>query len=54
MAALDYRPKKKLLTLTIEPEAVDLFSEVALARFNSLAASLGAEPIIKYGKKKSG
>ncbi|ALI54888.1 Ppx/GppA family phosphatase [Celeribacter marinus] len=46
MATLDYRPQKKLLTLTLEAEAEDLFSEVALARFNSLAASLGADPIV--------
>lgn len=42
MAELDWRPKKKELTLTIKPEAADLFGEVAEARFQSLAQALGA------------
>lgn len=39
-------PKKKLLELTLSPEAAPLFGEVAEARFQSLAAALGATPLV--------
>jgi exopolyphosphatase/guanosine-5'-triphosphate,3'-diphosphate pyrophosphatase len=41
-ASLDWRPKKRALTLTIKAEAADLFGEVAQARFESLAQALQA------------
>lgn len=45
---LKYRPKRKELILTLTSDAGrDLFSEVALARFNSLASAMGVEPIVK-------
>lgn len=43
LAKLTYFPKKKHLILTLQPEAEDLFGEVTLARFQSLANSLGAK-----------
>jgi exopolyphosphatase / guanosine-5'-triphosphate,3'-diphosphate pyrophosphatase len=43
MGKLRWYPKKKRLELTLTPEAVPLFGEVAEARFLSLAAALGAE-----------
>ncbi|MCA0042978.1 Ppx/GppA family phosphatase [Celeribacter litoreus] len=53
VAKLDYFPKKKLLRLMLEPDAEDLFGEVTEARFNSLAASLGAETEVKLRRKRS-
>ncbi|AVW90414.1 Ppx/GppA family phosphatase [Celeribacter baekdonensis] len=50
LAKLDYFPKKKVLILTLRPEAEDLFGEVAQARFQSLANSLGAQAEIKHAK----
>lgn len=50
MAKLDYFPKKKELILTLRPDAEDLFGEVAQARFQSLASSLGAQAEIKHAK----
>ena len=47
VAALAYFPKKHKLILTLTPDAVDLFGEVAEARFQSLAQSLGAESDVK-------
>lgn len=43
MGRLDWRPKSKTLALEIAPRANGLFGEVARARFDSLAATLGAE-----------
>ncbi len=43
MGKLRWYPKKKRLELTLTPEAVPLYGEVAEARFLSLAAALGAE-----------
>ncbi len=43
MAQLSFFPKKKLLRLTLLPDARDLFGEVTEARFKSLASSLGAD-----------
>ena len=42
MGELDWRPKKRLLRLTLHPETRDLFGEVARARLKSLATSLEA------------
>lgn len=47
VAQLTYHPVKKELVLRLHPDAVDLFGEVAEARFNSLAASLGAQTRVK-------
>ncbi|MEQ9693810.1 Ppx/GppA family phosphatase [Shimia sp. SDUM112013] len=44
---LDWRPKKRELTLTIPPSAQALFGEVAEARLQSLAGSLQAEVRVK-------
>lgn len=43
MGKLDWRPKSKKLTLRLAPRTQELFGEVARARFDSLAAALGAE-----------
>ena len=43
-------PKKKLLELWLTPDMLPLFGEVAEARLNSLAASLGAEISVKTVK----
>ena len=44
--------KKKILQLRLTPDMVPLFGEVAEARFNSLASSLGAEVEIKTVKAR--
>ncbi|MFD0857693.1 Ppx/GppA family phosphatase [Roseovarius aquimarinus] len=44
--ALRLYPKKKLLELSLAPEALPLFGEVAKARFESLASSLGCSTIV--------
>jgi len=46
---MDWMPKKKLLRLRIDREALPVFGEVAEARFMSLAASLDAETEIRRG-----
>nr|WP_309501878.1 Ppx/GppA family phosphatase [uncultured Roseovarius sp.] len=43
LGALRWYPKKKLLELRLTDDAAGLFGEVAEARFQSLASSLGAE-----------
>lgn len=48
---LRWFPQKKLLQLRITPDMMPLFGEVAEARFNSLAESLGAQVEIKTTKK---
>ncbi|MGL4281688.1 MAG: exopolyphosphatase, partial [Albidovulum sp.] len=48
--SLDWRPKKKILQLTLKPGAEALFGEVAQARFASLAQSLGAEAKVVMAK----
>jgi exopolyphosphatase/guanosine-5'-triphosphate,3'-diphosphate pyrophosphatase len=45
--ALRWFPKKKLLQLILTPDMMPLFGEVAEARLNSLAASLGAVVEVK-------
>ncbi|MEM8776354.1 MAG: exopolyphosphatase, partial [Pseudomonadota bacterium] len=44
---LKWQPKKRILTLKLAPEAVDLYGEVAEARFLSLADSLEAESRVR-------
>jgi exopolyphosphatase/guanosine-5'-triphosphate,3'-diphosphate pyrophosphatase len=51
--SLSWRPKKKILQLTLNPEAEPLFGEVAQARFSSLAQSLGAEAKVVMAKAKA-
>lgn len=48
---LTWFPKKKLLQLWLTKDMIPLFGEVAEARLNSLARSLGAEVEIKTSKK---
>ncbi|AJE48076.1 Ppx/GppA family phosphatase [Celeribacter indicus] len=48
IAKLVYFPKKKELILTLRPDAEDLFGEVAQARFQSLAGSLGAMTQVRH------
>lgn len=43
-------PKKKILELTLGPDAGALYGEVAESRFTSLASSLGVEPVVKHIK----
>ncbi len=43
LAKLSYKPRKKLLKLTLAGDAPHLFGEMAQARLRALAASLGAE-----------
>ncbi|SFI47996.1 Ppx/GppA family phosphatase [Celeribacter neptunius] len=50
LAKLTYFPKKKHLILSLRPEAEDLFGEVTLARFQSLASSLGARSDVHHIK----
>ena len=50
MAALKWHRKKKILELKLTKEAHPLFGEVAEARFNALAQTLGAE--VKISKKR--
>ena len=45
-------PKKKLLELWLTPDMLPLFGEVAEARLNSLASSLGAEVQVKTVRAK--
>jgi exopolyphosphatase/guanosine-5'-triphosphate,3'-diphosphate pyrophosphatase len=53
LARLKYFPQKKLLKLTIEPQARDLFGEVAEARFKSLASALGAQTDVTFARKRA-
>ncbi|MEL7105612.1 MAG: Ppx/GppA family phosphatase [Pseudomonadota bacterium] len=45
MGDLKWQPRKKVLRFRLADGAEDLFGEVAEARFNSLAASLGAQTV---------
>lgn len=47
IAGLKWQPRAKVLTLTLAQEGAVLFGEVAQERFNLLAASLGAEPVVR-------
>ncbi len=47
MGELRWFPKKRKLELWLPPRSTVLFGEVAEARFNSLASSLGAEAAVK-------
>ncbi|GAA3853468.1 Ppx/GppA family phosphatase [Celeribacter arenosi] len=50
IASLRYFPKKKHLVLTVQQDGEDLFGEVAQARFQSLADSLGAKAEVIHAK----
>lgn len=47
-AVLTWRPKKRELHLKVRPRAADLFGEVAQARLDSLAQSLGATTVVRF------
>lgn len=47
LGKLRHYPKKKKLEMKLTPGTEDLFGEVAEARLNSLALTLGAEPVVK-------
>ena len=47
MLLLLFQDKKKVLELILANEAEALFGEVAQARFQSLATTLGAQTVIK-------
>ncbi len=47
IAKITFKPRKKKLILSLSAEGRDLYGEVAQARFQSLANSLGAEMLIK-------
>ena len=47
LGTLNWKPKKKILTLTLAEASAALMGEVAEARFGSLASALGAEAVIK-------
>jgi len=49
-AKLSWAPKKRVLGLTLTPEAEPLFGEVVRSRFQSLADALGASTDIKIKK----
>ena len=51
--ALKFYPKKKVLELTLTPTGEILMGEVAEARFRSLAAALGAEPVVISSTSKA-
>lgn len=51
IANMSYKPLKKELKLTISRGSEDLFGEVALARFNALAAALGASSDVLVKKR---
>ena len=53
IGVLKWHPKKKILILRLKSAAIPLFGEVANERFQSLADSLQAEPVIKLDKRKS-
>ena len=46
LGMLRHFPKKHVLELTLSPDAVPLYGEVAEARFQSLADALGATPLV--------
>ncbi|WP_308917027.1 Ppx/GppA family phosphatase [Jannaschia sp. LMIT008] len=51
MGTLHHYPKKQVLELTLpRGDGEALFGEVAEARFKSLAASMGAEPVVRTAK----
>jgi len=47
LGQLKWHPKLKHLTLLLSADAAPLFGEVAAARFQSLANSLGAETEVR-------
>ncbi|PID36706.1 MAG: exopolyphosphatase [Rhodobacterales bacterium] len=50
-AVLKFFPKKRELKLRIDPDAADLFGEVAEARFRALAAALDSTPIVGFRRR---
>ena len=50
MGQLKYFPKKKIIEMKLPKAAVPLYGEVAEARFQSLARTLGAEINVKVAK----
>ncbi|MCY3984134.1 MAG: Ppx/GppA family phosphatase [Roseovarius sp.] len=50
---LNLRPRKRILVLKLKSAAIPLFGEVAKTRFQSLANSLQAEPVIKFDERRS-
>lgn len=48
---LKWYPRKKVLELKLSKDSASLFGEVAEARFNSLASSLGATAKVRFLKK---
>ncbi|HHS89267.1 MAG TPA: Ppx/GppA family phosphatase [Rhodobacteraceae bacterium] len=47
VARLDWKPKKRELTLTLNETGRDLFGEVAQARFRALASALDAQTVVR-------
>ncbi|MEL7344618.1 MAG: Ppx/GppA family phosphatase [Pseudomonadota bacterium] len=47
LGTLDWRPKKRILTLKLAEGSKALMGEVAEARFKALASALEAEPVLK-------
>ena len=48
MGKLHWQPKKRVLHLKLTPESVDLFGEVAEARFEALVSALGGTSRIRW------
>ncbi len=53
LAKLKFYPKKKEIELFLSPTAIDLYGEVAQARFKSLTTTLGATAEIRTWRKTS-
>ncbi len=51
VARLDWKPKKRVLTLSLNETGRDLFGEVAQARFKALARALSAETVVRQPKR---
>jgi exopolyphosphatase/guanosine-5'-triphosphate,3'-diphosphate pyrophosphatase len=52
IARLRWFPRRKVLSIAVEPGAAALFGEVAQARFKALAAALGATPEARLGRRR--
>ncbi len=53
LGEMRWYPKKKELLLRLSADMSPLYGEVAEARFTSLAASLGAVPVVKMAKRQN-
>lgn len=51
---LKYYPRKRLLELSLDPEAADLFGDVARNRFEALAKALGATTGVRLRRSPAG